>query len=633
MAESAALAAPRTESSEKKLAPLALAALGVVFGDIGTSPLYAFSQCFSPRNPATQLNVLGILSLIIWALIVVVCIKYITFLMRADYDGEGGILALLAQVAWKPKTEGMPIVLGAVALVALFGAAALYGDGVITPAISVISAMEGLEVWTDAAQPLVVPGAIALVVGLFVLQSRGTARIGSLFGPVMLLWFAAIALAGTAAIVQHPVVLDAFNPLYAAHYLAHNGPSSLLIFGAIVLCVTGAEALYADLAHFGRAPIAQAWYLAAFPALLLNYLGQGAHTLAAPGAVSHSFYALFPGPLLIPMVILSTAATIVASQALITGVFSLTHQATELGLWPRLREIHTSQMKIGQIYLPTVNVLLAIGCITIVATFRSSAALALAYGLAVSLTMLATTIAYATLTGTHYRWPLWYRIPVIALFLSWDVPFVLGNLSKIPDGAWLPLLVAGALFVPAVTWDRGRSRLIAFIRSNSMPAEELAIADHEPARKGGIAVFLTAETRDVPGALRNAWIREHLASDTVILLTFVNLSKPYISKAERTQIDQLSPEMLRVRAYYGFMENPKLSDAIASLKETRPDLHEDDFFYYLIAPAITADTSSRRLPAWQRVLYAFMSHNANSLTDSLGIPMDRVMKFGLSVPV
>lgn len=477
MAESVALAVPRTETSEKKLAPLALAALGVVFGDIGTSPLYAFSQCFSPRNPATQLNVLGILSLVIWALIVVVCIKYIAFMMRADNDGEGGILALLAQVARKPKTEGMPIALGAVALVALFGAAALYGDGVMTPAISVISAMEGLEVWTDGAQPFVVPGAIALLGGLF----------------------------------------------YAAHYLAHNGPSSLRIFGAIVLCVTGAEALFADLAHFGRAPIAQAWYLAALPALLLNYLGQGAHTLAAPGGVSHSFYALFPGPLLIPMVVLSSAATIVASQALITGVFSLTHQGTELGLWPRTREIHTSRMEIGQIYLPTVNVLLAIGCIAMVATFRSSAALALAYGLAVSLTMLATTIAYTTLTGTRYRWPVWYRIPVIALFLSWDVPFVLGNLSKIPDGAWLPLLVACALFVLAVTWDRGRSRLIAFIRSNGMPVADFAIADHEPARKGGVAVFLSAESRDIPGALRNSWIREHLTSDTVILLTFVNL--------------------------------------------------------------------------------------------------------------
>jgi KUP system potassium uptake protein len=612
---------------------VALGALGVVFGDIGTSPLYAFSQCFSQRNPPTQPNVFGILSLIIWALIIVVCVKYITFLMRADYDGEGGILALLAQVAGKQKTDGMPIALGAVALVALFGATALYGDGVITPAISVVSAMEGLEVWSNGAKPFVVPGAIALLVGLFVLQSRGTGRIGSLFGPVMLLWFAAIALAGAAAIVQHPVVLEAFNPLYAAHYLAHNGLQSLLIFGAIVLCVTGAEALYADLAHFGRSAIMRAWYGAAFPALLLNYLGQGAHTLAAPGTVGNSFYALFPSMLLIPMVMLSTAATIIASQALITGVFSLTHQATELGLWPRTREVHTSRMEIGQIYLPTINVLLALGCITIVATFRSSAALGGAYGLAVSLTMLATTVAYATLIRMRYRWPLGYRIPVIGLFLSLDVPFVLGNLSKLWDGAWLPLLVAYVLFALSVTWDRGRSRLIAFIRRNSMPVEEFAAENRQPARKGSVAVFLTAESHGIPGVLRNSWIREHLTADTVILLTFVSLSKPYAAKAERTQIDQLGPGMLHVFAYYGFMQKPRIDDVITSLKKIRKDLHEEDFFYYLITPAITADRSSRRLPVWQRVLYVFMSRNANPLTDSLGIPMDRVMRFGLSVPM
>ena len=616
---------------KRRLAPLALGALGVVFGDIGTSPLYAFSQCFSNAFPASPQNVLGILSLIIWALIVVVCIKYVTFMMRADCDGEGGILALLAQVAGKPKTQGMPVTLGAVALVALFGAAALYGDGLITPAISVVSAMEGLKVWTSAAEPFIVPASIAVLFLLFLFQSRGTGRIGSVFGPVMLVWFLTIGVAGLVSLVHRPIVLSAFNPIYGAQYLVRNGATSLVIFGAVVLCVTGAEALYADLGHFGRKPITAAWYFCAFPALLLNYLGQGAQVLASPQSVASSFYALFPAMLVVPMVVLSTVATIIASQSLITGVFSLTHQASQLGLSPTFREIHTSHEERGQIFIPAVNVALAIGCIVIVATFRTSAALGGAYGLAVSLTMLATTIAYADVTQTRFKWPIWYTIPVIGLFLLWDVPFVLGNLAKLIEGAWLPLLIGCVLFVMSITWDRGRSKLIAFIRNNSIPVDEIVSTTASAPADGTVSVFFTTEEDRVPAALQNWWIRNRVAASRIVLVKFVAANRAYVPLEEKVQIDE-GPRVVRIRASFGFMETPTLDDVIKSVKMRR-EVPMNALFYYLISPEFATDTSRAKIPAWQRALFVWMSRNAPSRVESWNIPADRVIEFGVSVPL
>lgn len=610
---------------------MALGALGVVFGDIGTSPLYAFSQCFTPTFPASPQNVLGVLSLIIWALIVVVCIKYIAFMMRADCDGEGGILALLAQVAGKPKTEGVPIALTAVVLVALFGAAALYGDGLITPAISVVSAMEGLNVWTSVAKPFIVPASIAVLALLFLFQSRGTGRIGSIFGPIMLLWFLAIGIGGVVSILHHPIVLRAFNPVYAAEYFVRNGVTSFVILGAVVLCVTGAEALYADLGHFGRKPIVTAWYVSVFPALLLNYLGQGAYALETPANVSSSFYALFPGALLIPMVILSTVATIIASQALITGVFSLTHQASQLGLAPNLKEVHTSREQIGQIYIPTVNAVLAIGCVAIVATFRTSAALGGAYGLAVSITMLATTIAYANLARTRYKWPLWFRVPVIGLFLAWDVPFVLGNLSKFLEGAWLPLVVACVLFTLSITWDRGRSKLLAFIRANSIPIRDIIGGGESATPDGTVSVFFTTEEDSVPAALQNWWIRNRVSWSTIVLVKFVTASRPYVTQEDRVEIEEV-PRLVRIHASFGFMETPSLDQVIESVKLKR-DVPMNSLFYYLISPEFLPDKTAGKLPAWQRTLFIWMSKNAPSRTESWDVPPDRVMYFGVRVPI
>jgi KUP system potassium uptake protein len=614
-----------------RLAPLALGALGIVFGDIGTSPLYAFSQCFTSRFPASPQNVLGILSLIIWALIVVVCIKYVTFMMRADYDGEGGILALLAQVADKPKTPGMPVALTGIALVALFGAAALYGDGLITPAISVVSAIEGLNVWTSSAQPYIMPASIAVLFLLFLFQSRGTGRIGSIFGPVMLVWFVSIGIAGLVSLVQHPIVLSAFNPLYGIEYFFRNGLTSLVIFGAVVLCVTGAEALYADLGHFGRTPIVTAWYVSAFPALLLNYLGQGAHTLAAPQSVASSFYALFPQQLVIPMVVLSTAATIIASQSLITGVFSLTHQASQLGLSPSFREIHTSQEEAGQIFIPAVNVALAIGCIAIVATFRTSAALGGAYGLAVSLTMLATTISYANLTRTRFKWPLLYRIPVIGLFLAWDVPFVLGNLSKLFEGAWLPLLIGCVLFILSITWDRGRSKLLSVIRGNSIPIDDIVSKTEGAPADGTVSVFFTTEENSVPAALQNWWIRNRLTSSTIVLVKFVNSSRPYVPLEQKVQIEE-TQHLVRIRASFGFMETPTLDEVVKGVK-LRREVPMNALFYYMISPEFDRDTSPDKIPAWQRMLFIWMSHNVPSRVESWNIPPDRAIEFGVRVPL
>lgn len=623
----------RRSTASARLAPLALAALGVVFGDIGTSPLYAFSQCFSHEFPPTPQNVLGILSLIVWALIVVVCVKYVTFMMRADYDGEGGILALLARVVGGAKGDGMPVALGGVALVALFGAAALYGDGLITPAISVISAIEGVNVLTADARPFVVPLSVLVLLGLFAVQSRGTDRVGKMFGPVMVVWFTAIGVAGIRALAAHPAVLAALSPSYGIAFFAHNGLRSIVIFGAVILCVTGAEALYADLGHFGQRPITLAWYVAVFPALLLNYLGQGANALADPRSVEQAFYALYPSSFVIPMVLLSTAATVIASQSLISGAFSLTHQATQLGLAPRFWTIHTSRRDTGQIYVPAVNILLAIGCIALVVTFRSSNALGGAYGLAVSVTMLATTITYAALTHRSFRWPLWSTVGVAALFLSWDVPFFIGNLLKIPSGGWLPLVVAVVLYVLFETWNRGRTQLMAYLRSQSIGVEEFVNSTKDVTYVEGVAVLFTPDRHGIPAVLQNWWMKEHLAFNTVVLLTISAVARPFVSESERVRVEVLSPHLIRVEARYGFMEHAAIGDIMSRLKALQPNVDPDRVTYYLPAPTVVPAVSGRRMPAWQRLLYAWMLKNARPRTESLALPMDRVMFFGVTVPV
>lgn len=612
---------------------LALAALGVVFGDIGTSPLYAFQQCFTGVFSAspTPANVLGICSLIVWALIIVVCIKYLTFILRADFDGQGGTLALLAQLT--ARSSNLPFRLSALALLVLFGSAMLYGDGAITPAISVISAVEGIDVWTHAAHPFIIPISVVVLIGLFIAQRRGTGSIGRLFGPVMVLWFTAIGVGGATAIIRAPAVLTSLSPSYAVEFFVHNGLRSFLIFGAVVLCVTGVEALYADLAHFGRRPIARAWYWLVLPALLLNYLGQGALTLNNPHVVDTSFYSLFPRWALVPMVLLATAATVIASQALISGVFSLTQQAMQLGYTPRFRIVHTSRHYSGQIYMPAINALLGTVCIILVLAFRSSSALGGAYGLAVTVTMLTTTIAFAALLMTKLHWKIWQWVPLIALFLLWDIPFLTGNLSKVFSGGWVPLLLALLLFAGFITWNRGRRRLMAVLSSYTMPLKQFLEEAKERSTASGTAFFLSPDTKGIPYALHHQWLRNHIVFDTIVLLTIINTTRPFVHSADRIDVEKLGPSLIRVKANYGFMQEAKIADILRHLRARVLDVDFSKPTYYLASPKIVGKGKDDGLPAWQVALFRLMSRLARPLTDSLGLPANSVVELGVETAI
>jgi len=624
----------QTRHANDNLSVLALAALGVVFGDIGTSPLYAFKLCFSGDFPAptTAANVLGILSLIFWALVVVVCVKYVSFMLRANFDGQGGTIALLALLS-PVRRSAMPLGLSALALMVLFGESMLYGDGAITPAISVISALEGLDVWTRAAHPYIVPLSVLVLIGLFTMQSRGTEKIGKLFGPIMLLWFATIAILGILGILKHPGVLAAVNPLHALRFFTHNGWRSILIFGAVVLCVTGVEALYADLAHFGRKPITAAWYAIVLPALVLNYFGQGAKALGEPAAFASPFFALVPAPLVIPMVLLATVATVIASQALISGIFSLTNQLMQLGYAPRFRIVHTSRHYAGQIYMPAINATLAIVCIILVLAFRSSDAFGGAYGLAVTVTMIISSLTFYQLLRRRWMWPAWTAIPLVALFLMWDGPFLAGNASKILSGGWVPLLMASTLFTLFVTWNRGRRRLMEGLATQSMPVEQYLKEAREPTHVSGTAIFMAPDPQGIPFVLGHEWLRNHIIFDTVLLLTVVNGARPFVHPDQRVHIEDLGPRIHRVRASYGFMQQPRMADILTHLRRQRPGLELRKPTYYLASPKIGEDRSARALPGWQRALFRWMARNARPLTDSLGLPPNHIVEFGVEVPL
>ena len=617
------------------LALLSLGALGIVFGDIGTSPLYAFQQCFTGDFPAaiSQQSILGICSLIFWALVIVVCVKYVGFMLRADFDGQGGTLALLAQLI-PPKRVAMPMGLGGLALLVLFGSSMLYGDGAITPAISVISALEGLDVWTTAAHRFIVPLAVVILVSLFAMQRRGTGRIGNLFGPVMLLWFGTIGLTGLFAIVHHPRIFVALNPLLGIQFIFHNGFRSLLIFGAVVLCVTGVEALYADLAHFGRRPISVAWAIIVFPALVLNYFGQGAYSIDHPNAIAGSpFFSIVPRWGLIPMVVLATVATVIASQALISGVFSLTQQAMQLGYTPRFRVVHTSRHFAGQIYMPTINFLLGTVCIVLVLTFRSSVALGGAYGLAVTITMLTTTITFAQLLRRRWKWPAWEWVPLIAVFLSWDIPFLIGNSSKFISGGWVPVALALWLFTLFTTWNRGRRRLMERIKEHTLPVDQFLVEAREPTVISGTAFFLSPDPHGIPFMRHHEWMRSHIVFDTIVLLTIMHASQPFVHPENRVEIDEIAPRLLRVKAWYGFMQEANIRDILHALRLKRPSVDFSQPTYYLASPKIRDAHGAEALPSWQRNLFRWMSRNARPLTDSLGLPPNNVIEFGVEVRI
>ena len=619
--------------SSTKARPLAVvAALGVVFGDIGTSPLYTLKTCFTLAGATTALpDVLGIVSLICWTLTIVVCIKYITFIMRVDHDGEGGILALLALASPRGKQIGGPIALSALTVVVTIGASMLMGDGVITPAISVISAVEGISVVSNAFTPYIVPISAVLLLALFLIQSRGTEGIGHIFGPIMIVWFVAIGITGLLAVAGTPQILAALNPLTGAALIAHHGWVSLAVFGGVVLAVTGVEALYADLSHFGRKPIVLGWYALVFPALLLNYLGQGAAILTDPHALDNSpFYALTPGWFLVPMVVLATAATVIASQALISGAFTLIEQAIALSLSPRMTVRHTSRREFGQVFVPAMNTALAIGCLILVFTFRSSDRLASAYGLAVSVTMLCTTIAFYHVIRDVRTWPRPLAITLLVFFLLIDGTFVVTGLPKFLEGGWVPVAISAVLTTIALTWLEGRRKLSTSLARQQTPFSELT--KHMAGLKNdpqGTMVFFTPDLNGVPFIASHRWVANRAREERVVLMKFSRSTKPYLTEDDRLSVEWLGPHLVRVEAHVGFMERLSIEPILQACELHGLDLDSDDTSFIYSDPTIGHAVEG--LPIWQRALFEFLQRNARSLPDDLGIRPERRVELGLSV--
>jgi KUP system potassium uptake protein len=634
-----------SHASDKKTPPggrallgLAFAALGVVYGDIGTSPLYAVKECFAGEFgiPPNAPNILGILSLIVWSLNFVVSFKYIATVMRADNRGEGGILALMALV--RPKrmnaSAGMRRLL---IMLGIFGAALLYGDGVITPAISVLGAVEGLSVATPAFERFVVPITVVILVGLFSVQRRGTAGIGAIFGPVMFLWFAAISLLGVHGILMEPSVLRALNPWYAIDFFIRDGRQAFLILGAVVLVLTGGEALYADMGHFGRRPIRVAWFTVVLPALLLNYFGQGALLLRDPAAARNPFYSLVPPPLLIPMVVLASAAAVVASQALISGAFSLTRQAVQLGYCPRVTIRHTSRTEVGQIYIPQVNQALAVACIGLVLAYRSSTNLAAAYGIAVTGTMTITTILFFEVSRGRWHWPVWRASALAGLFLVVDLAFFGANLTKVTQGGWFPLAVAIVIFTLMMTWKQGRMILGGIMRENGLPMDLFLqdIGRRQPPRVPGVAVFLTSDSSGAPPVLLHHLKHNKVLHERVILMSILTEEIPTVAEEDRVQCRELGQGFFQVIAHFGFMETPDVPTVVRSLAQpsaagTSISVNLMQTTFYLGRETLIA-TGQAKMAAWRKKLFIFMTRNAQSATAFFGLPPNRVVELGAQI--
>lgn len=625
----------KRDAAAKGLHPaLALAALGAVFGDIGTSPLYAFRQCLSAAGAdGSFAAVTGILSLVTWSLVVVVCVKYAGVLLRFDNKGRGGILALLALVrpSSTNSTPSRPI---ALTFVALLATGMLFGDGMITPSISVMSAVEGLETAVPWGARMIVPLAAGILLLLFGIQSRGTERIGKVFGPLMFVWFLVIATLGARSLAAHPAVLQAFDPLSGIRFFAAHGVASTIVMGAVVLTVTGCEALYADLSHLGRGAIASAWYAVAFPALLLNYYGQGAAVIASPSTAAHPFYALVPHWALIPTIVLATLATVVASQALISGIFTLAEQAMAASFIPRLRATNTSRKFRAQVYVPAVNALLGALCILIVIAFQSSARLAAAYGLAVSVTMTITTAFFWLAAVRVKKWPLPAATLLAIVFACFDLSFVLGSLPKLAAGAWLPVAVSAAFVAIASTWLYGRRRLKQRFSTESMPLDEFARAFRKRRRAPvtGIAVFLTADTDEVPFAMQHRWVRAHAQAETIVLLAIRWKETPYVAAEDRVAVEQPAPRLFKVIANVGFMERPRLALLAEACKERGLDLTDERATFFSVDPQVVARERGP-FAALRRHLYALLLRFAYPLSREMEIPADRSARLGLEVPV
>ncbi len=627
--------------------------MGVVYGDIGTSPLYALKECFTGEHgmAINNANVFGILSLVFWALTMVVVFKYISFILRADNNGEGGTLSLLSQIVPRgglgKKAQGRMILV----LVGLFGASLLYGDGVITPVISVFSAVEGLQARSPALGPYVLPISVVIIVGMFLVQKRGTAKVGALFGPVMVVWFVGIALAGLPWIIRNPYILVAINPLYAVRFFIEHRVHGFLALGAVVLCVTGGEALYADMGHFGVRAIRLAWFAVVFPALLLNYFGQGAWLLAhgqdaqfympdphggtlINPVVFNPFYQVAPGWAQLPMVVVATAAAIVASQAMISGAFSVTRQAVQLGYWPRVQIVHTSGDAEGQIYIPEINTMLMVGCLALVFAFRKegSSGLAAAYGIAVTGTMTITSILFSVVARERWSWSIRKIVAICGIFLIVDLSFLGANVAKIAAGGWIPVAIAIGLFTMMTTWKKGRAALENFVQSASLPMD-LFMGDLErrkPHRVKGTAVFMTGNPEGAPVILLHHFKHNKVLHEQVVLLSVVTERVPEVPPRKRISVKELGQGFFQVVAHYGFMQSPNVLEILRRCRESGLITAENDTSYFLGRETLLT-TGKSGLARWRKELFAFLARNARSATYFFGIPPNRVVEMGAQI--
>jgi KUP system potassium uptake protein len=618
----------------RHLAILSLAALGVVFGDIGTSPLYALRVCFDAQTglPITPNTVLGVLSLIFWALMLTISIKYLVFILRADNRGEGGILALMALA--RPEGGGPARSRVGLVILGLFGAALLYGDGIITPAISVLSAVEGVEVVTPLFKPFVVPATAILLVALFMIQRRGTAGVGVLFGPVMTVWFLVIGILGARGILQAPQVLAALNPAHAVSFFLDNKLLAFLALGAVFLVETGGEALYADMGHFGKRPIRLAWFVLVLPCLLLNYFGQGAQLLLNPTSEENPFFWLAPSWAVIPLVVLATAATIIASQAVISGSFSLTRQAIQLGFCPRMLIRHTSEEEIGQIYVPAVNWALMVATIALVVAFKNSDNLASAYGVAVTTTMVITTLLFYVVARERWGWKIWAVFPLTAIFLVVDTAFFSANIIKVEHGGWLPLLIALVLFILMATWKRGRQILGARIEEAVLPLA-LFLADvgrNPPLRVPGTAVFMTGSPQGVPPALLHNLKHNKVLHERVALLTVLTEEIPTVRADQRLDVEDLGSGLYRLVGHYGFMETANVPKLLEEAGRSGLEFPLMTTTYFLGRETLVP-SSRPSMARWREWLFAYMSRNAQSATAFYSIPANRVVELGTQVEI
>ncbi|HET9777617.1 MAG TPA: potassium transporter Kup [Gemmatimonadaceae bacterium] len=613
---------------------MTLLALGVVYGDIGTSPLYALRECFKPeyKLAATEINVYGVLSLILWSLIAVVSIKYIVFVMRADNRGEGGILALVALVLQRLHRDSDRHTKIIITGIGLIGAALLYGDGVITPAISVLSATEGLGVIQPFLGKFAIPLTVVIIFALFFFQKKGTAKVGRIFGPITLLWFISIALLGAGEIGKEPRILWAVNPWYALTFFSSHGTHSFVVLGAVVLAVTGAEALYADMGHFGKRSIRIAWFGCVLPALILNYFGQGALILHNPASAANPFYLLAPRALLYPLIALATLAAIIASQAMISGAFSLTQQCVQLGYSPRVTIVHTSKSEAGQIYIPEVNNSLMIFCLLVVLGFRSSTALGAAYGIAVTGTFLMTTCLMYVVARTWWNWNRLRTIALVGPFLIIDGAFFGANVLKIKDGGWVPLAIAAGIFILMTTWNRGRDIVQQLMRSGMLPMDMLLadLKSRKTVRVPGVAVFMTREPEGAPVVLLHHLKHNKVLHEKVVLLSVLSEEVPEIPNDHRITVESLGQGFFRIRARYGFMESTKVPKILDEARSAGLDAKPLETTYYLGREQLIP-TGTSPLSTWRKKLFVFMSRNSRSATAFYGIPPNRVVELGAQI--